>query len=436
MDLTGLPLRELRTRLASLPPRSIIIYSAVYSDGEGAYLAPIEALARFAGAANAPIITTIENQVGAGASGGMVLVPSAIGAAAGALVLRLFDGETPESLRVPQGTLVKPVFDWRQLQKWGIDESRLPAGSEIRFRDPNLWNEYRPYILGTIAAVVLQAVLIGWLLYEHGRRSRAELSARNSLEQLGRMDRIATAGELLASLAHEINQPLAGMVLKASAALRWLAREKPEVEKAREAIRDVVSAGHRAGDIVNNIRGMFSKDTNNKGAVDINNLIRSVLGFLTINLRKQAVETRSELRSDLPSVLGNEVQLQQVFLNLMMNAIEAMSAAPKRLLSVTSELSENGQVVIAIEDTGSGIDPANLDRIFKPLFTTKTRGMGMGLSICRSIVENHDGKISLSSSGPGTGTAFRIELPGLLRTTGRSIAAAWPKSEVNLTGAA
>jgi len=308
------------------------------------------------------------------------------------------------------GDSLKPMFDWRQLKRWNISEAALPLGSEIRFRPPSIWEQYSVQILAACAALLIQAALITWLIYEHRRRHIAEVESRNSMAELTYMNRRAAAGELSATIAHEVNQPLTGIVTRANAALRWLAREQPDVNKAREALDQIVSAGHRASDVVTSVRAMFRKDAQEKTPIDMNKLIWSVLGLAYIDLRKHSIETRTNLVENLAPVCGNEVQLQQVLLNLIMNAIEAMNSAEHRVLSIKSESTGHSRAYISIEDTGSGIDPANIDCIFKPLFTTKARGMGMGLSICHSIIQSHGGRIWVSP-GLNGGSIFQFELP-------------------------
>jgi len=230
------------------------------------------------------------------------------------------------------------------------------------------------------------------------------------MSQLAQVNRLATAGELSASIAHEVNQPLTGIVTKANAALRWLAPDKPDLEKARAALAQIVSAGHRASNIVMSVRSILRKDTQAKSPVDINKLIWTVLGLVWIDLRKQEIELETKLNEQLPSVRGNEVQLQQVILNLITNAIESMQPVEHRVLRVRSEPDESDGVHISIEDTGMGIDQSNLDSIFKPMFTTKATGMGMGLAICRSIIESHGGRIWISP-GIEKGSTFHFSLP-------------------------
>jgi C4-dicarboxylate-specific signal transduction histidine kinase len=273
-----------------------------------------------------------------------------------------------------------------------------------------MWEQYSTQLIIAACAVFLtQTALIGWLIYEHRRRHLAEVQARNAMAELTQLNRLATAGELSAAIAHEVRQPITGMLTTANAAIRWLSRENPEIGKARDALDQVVVAGHHANDVITNVRAMFGKDTQERRPTDLNKLLRTVLGLVYIDLREHSVETQVNLSEQLPLVIGNEVQLQQVILNLVMNAIESMNAVEPRVLSIKSEATEQGSVCISIADSGSGIGVADLSRIFKPMFTTKARGMGMGLSICKSIIESHDGQIWVSVGTP-RGSVFHFEL--------------------------
>jgi signal transduction histidine kinase len=228
--------------------------------------------------------------------------------------------------------------------------------------------------------------------------------------ELTYMNRRSAAGQLSASIAHEVLQPLTGITTRASAGLRWLRAETPNLEKAGAALEQIVIAGHRASDIVTSVRAMFRKDTSERLPVDINGLILTVLAIVRIDLQKNGVELQTQLDARVLIVEGDKVQLQQVILNLVMNAIEAMQPVRPRVLKVKSEQSKLDMVHVSIEDTGTGIDPSNLNRVFSPLFTTKERGMGMGLSICHSIIESHNGRIWVSP-GVTKGSIFQFELP-------------------------
>ena len=228
VDVTGTTMRELRKRVATLPDHSAILYTSIYSDGEGTFYPPADAVAYVAETANRPIIVSAETFIGRGGIGGLVMTPSAIGKEAANLSLRILDGENLANMPVTAGNVLQPMFDWRQLRRWGVEEWRLPQGSQILFRDPSVWEQYHLQILVVISAILLQSALISWLIYEHRHRNRAETLARNSMSELTHLNRVATAGELSASIAHEVNQPLAGITTSASAALRWLAADPPQ----------------------------------------------------------------------------------------------------------------------------------------------------------------------------------------------------------------
>jgi signal transduction histidine kinase len=300
------------------------------------------------------------------------------------------------------------------LQRWKISESRLPPGSEDQFREPTIWERYRLQALAVCAALLMQAGLISLLVHEHRSRERAELVSRKSAAELARMNRLTAAGELSASIAHEVSQPLTGISARASAALHWLSAEKPDVTKIRGALNDIINATHRADDIISSIRLTLKKGEQEKRPVHINHLIEVVLPIVQADLNKEGVELRLDLDSNLELLEVDATQLQQVILNLITNAVEAMHSVPSRILTISTQQTAPGIVRMSIEDTGPGVDRENSDRIFDRLFTTKPSGMGMGLSICRSIIERHGGHISVSK-GVNGGAIFQIELPSIRR---------------------
>ena len=408
--LMTLPLQNLLAELSHLPPQTLVFYTSLFRDGAGDSFVPHEVVERVSAAANAPTYGFLDQYVGRGIVGGNLYSVSTHGAETAKLALRVLAGTEALGPQVYEAPIQKLIFDWRQLQRWGIPESKLPAGSEIRFREPSEWDQYKRQILVVTAAILAQALLIGWLLHERQYRRRAERKARETLYELTQMNRMATAGEVSAAIAHEIKQPITGIVTMANAALRWLSKESPDIGRARELLDKVVAAGHYTSDIITNVRGLFGKDTDEKTPTDVNKLIRTVLGAVYMDLRKHSIESEVNLGEQLPPVIGNEVQLQQVILNLVMNAIDSMDPAEPRVLSVTSEIAGANGVRVSIADTGRGIDVANLNRIFQPMFTTKTRGMGMGLSICKSVIESHNGHIWASANVP-RGSIFQFELP-------------------------
>jgi signal transduction histidine kinase len=198
--------------------------------------------------------------------------------------------------------------------------------------------------------------------------------------------------------------------MQASAARQWLALREPSIEKARDTLDQIERDGLRAGEIITSLRGMFKKETQARNPIDINKLIFTVLAIVRHELQKHGVKLLTELDESLPALEGDRVQLQQVVLNLVMNAIEAMQTGALRMLSIRSRVSKPNFVHVAVEDTGTGIDPSNHDQIFDPMFTTKERGMGIGLSICHSIIESHNGRIWVTR-GIDKGSVFQFELP-------------------------
>ena len=219
-------------------------------------------------------------------------------------------------------------------------------------------------------------------------------------------------GAMTASIAHEVNQPLAAIVANANAALRWLARGQPDLTEVRATLKRIVSDGLRASQVVASIRAMFGKNRGETSPLTINDLIDEVLNLVNGELASHRILLRKELCNKLPSVMTERVQIQQVFVNLIMNAIEAMSSVSdrERVLIVKSEAFQSDYVLITLQDSGTGIDPEHMDRIFDAFFTTKDRGMGMGLSICRSIAESHGGQLWASPNNPH-GTSFYVKLP-------------------------
>jgi PAS domain S-box-containing protein len=245
-------------------------------------------------------------------------------------------------------------------------------------------------------------------------RKRTEAALQEAQLELARAARLTTMGELAASIAHEINQPLAAVVTNGSASLRWLARDVPNLEEAKEALTRVIKDANRASEVIARIRALFKNDKPEYVGVDINGAIRDVLTLTNGTLQSRNVFVRTHLLEGLPLIKGDRIQLQQVIMNLIINGADAMSSVTDRprILRIESQIDESGKMLVAIEDAGTGLDPNVADRIFEPLITTKPNGMGMGLSICRSIVEAHGGRL-WASPGSSYGAVFQFTMPTL-----------------------
>jgi C4-dicarboxylate-specific signal transduction histidine kinase len=251
---------------------------------------------------------------------------------------------------------------------------------------------------------------IGSQIGQFIERKRAEEALHHTQAQLAHVTRVATLGEMTASIAHEINQPLAAVVNNATACLHWLAAQN--LEEARQSAEFIVADGHRAGDIIDRIRALSKKAPSRKDWVDINETILEVVALARSEVQSNRVALRTRLGDSLPLVHGDRVQLQQVILNLTINAIEAMHGiddAPREL-SITSARADSQHVVVAVRDSGHGLDADDLDRMFHAFYSTKPHGMGMGLAISRTLVEAHGGRLWASANVP-RGAVFQFTLP-------------------------
>jgi signal transduction histidine kinase len=265
---------------------------------------------------------------------------------------------------------------------------------------------YTVRIIGFVANSIVLIVLLYEIETLYARLLGAVLAQRHEREV-----RLMTGDTVAAAIAHEVKQPLTAMITSADASFRFLDRHLPNLEKAKEALKRVVEDGHRAGAMVDGIRVNFKKDDRTTTAVDVNELVRHAITLELSDLKKHRILVQAEPNPRIPEVQGNQVQLQQVLLNLITNAIDAMAAKDEpRILYLKSEAYETTGVVISVADTGPGIIAQDIDRIFNPLFTTKSHGMGMGLSICRAIVEAHNGRLWVTPNTP-RGAIFQFSLP-------------------------
>lgn len=275
------------------------------------------------------------------------------------------------------------------------------------YPDPNRFSFawYTVRVIGFMSSGLVLIVLLYEITTLYSRLLVASLAQRREREA-----RRMTGDTVAAAIAHEVKQPLTAMITSADAGFRFLDRPVPNLDRVKEALKHVISDGHRAGAIIDSIRANFRNDDQARTSLDVNELIRHALALEHGDLQKHRIQVEAEPNRQLPEVTGNQVQLQQVLLNLISNAIDAMATREEpRVLFVKSEAAEGGEVVISVADTGPGIGSQDTERIFNPLFTTKSDGMGMGLPICRAIIEAHEGRLWATPNTP-QGAVFQFTL--------------------------
>jgi signal transduction histidine kinase len=410
--LNDLSFEQMLERLSKLPPRSFILLGLFLRDASGVTHNEDEALQRLHAVANAPINGLYQNQLGLGIVGGRLYQGELQGVESARIAIRVLRGEPISNFPPMFVRTQRPRYDSRELQRWNISESRLPPGSVIEFRQLTVWERYRWYIIGALLIFTLQAALIGGLLLQRTRWRRAELELQRQREELAHVTRVSTVTELTASVAHELNQPLGAILSNAEAAEMFLGADPPALHEVRDILADIRKDDQRASEVIRRMRRLLRKEELAPKSIEINEAVEEVLQLLNIDAAARKVAMDFEKTAGLPRVWCDPVHFQQVILNLVLNSMEAMAGLPqeKRQVVVRTARGDNGTVKIAVADSGPGIPPDRLPKVFEPFFTTKKEGMGMGLSIARTIVEAHHGQI-WAENNPGVGATFYFTVP-------------------------
>ena len=541
--LIGLPLRDLLDTLATLPPHTVVMYSTMFRDRAGTPFVPHDVAERIATTANAPVYAFVDQLLGRGIVGGHLYSMDAHGDEAARLALRILAGERPPTMPPVDRPVSIDLFDSRQLNRWGIDERRLPAGSVIRFRDLSIWETQRTTIIAIAGVLLVQTALILTLLFERRVRRRAqtalqeseargeiagvslgvgfwaweperdriwisepcarllglergaqrtlatfldavrprtggpldtefeqairagtpfdgewavvarnggtrwlavairandevngkrrvtgalidvterrsaELLAEEQRRELSHLGRVAVVGELSGALAHELNQPLAAILANARAGRRLLEDDGVEKAELRAILEDIEADDRRAGEVIKRVRSLVKKDGGELQLLDINDVVHEVLELAHSDLIRRGVVAQTRLSPQLPVVYADRVQVQQVLLNLIMNACDAMSdTSPGDRSLIISTTVHDSAARISVCDRGIGIAPDSLQSVFEPFVTTKRNGLGLGLAICRSIVASHAGDM-WATNNPERGATIVVSLPLVAKTT-------------------
>jgi len=526
-------IEELKGELAALDKGSVVIFLIYTRDKAGNRYSGPEVISVIAPASKAPIFGYSDTYMGLGVTGGNLQNFEATGRRVGEMGLRVLAGERPETIPQEIAPTVM-TLDWRELQRWGIREQSLPPGSVVKYKAASFWALYKWYIVGLVAAIVVEALLIAGLLISRSRRrlaeeeneklaaivessddaiwskslegtvtswnrgaerlygysaseiigqpvstlapadqqeeiaeimkkigrgesvdhletvrltkdgrridvsltvspikdahrkfvgaatiardmtasKKAEAEAIEQRAELAHLSRVTMLGELSGSLAHELNQPLTAILSNAQAAQRFLAHDDIDRDELREILSDIVDQDKRAGEVIHRLRLLLKKGEVERQSLDVNSVVQEVLKLIRGDLANQSVTTLANLGSHLPNVQGDRVQLQQVLLNLVMNACDAMNrnAPTDRQIVISTETADSAGICISVSDRGPGVAAGKLEQVFEPFITSKAHGLGLGLPICRSIIAAHGGRLWAINNAE-RGATFNFTLP-------------------------
>jgi signal transduction histidine kinase len=405
------PYESILKQAASLPQGTAIFWHLMNVDVAGVVYEGDRGLKRLHAVANAPIFSYDDGFFGEEIVGGPMHSVSEGSRDAATVAVRILGGEKAGSIKTPPSGYAAAKFDWRQLQRWGISEHLLPPGSRIYFREATVWEKYRWQIAFVCGIMLIQAVSIMILLYEHRRRRLAEVEARQRMTELAHVNRYSLAGELTASIAHELNQPLGSILVNTETAALMLESPSLDRDELREILADIRRDDQRAGEVIRRLRSLLKRTPFEAREIDLNQPVGETLDIVAGVAQAKGITVDATLSGDPLPVMGDRIQLQQVLLNLFMNAAEAMEHLDKSQRKIAVRTALDGQFAeIEIADFGPGILAGKLKEVFEPFYTSKSSGMGMGLSIARTIVEAHSGTISAENRA-GQGAVFRFRLP-------------------------
>lgn len=407
----GAPYETVLKQAASLPRGTAIFWHLMNADAAGVVYEGDTGLKKLHAVANAPIFSYDDSFFGQEIVGGPMHSVSEGSQATAGVAVRILAGEKAGEIKTPPLGYTAPKFDWRQLQRWNIPESRLPSGSRVLFREPSAWERYRWQVAIVSLVVAFQSILIAGLLYERRRRQFAEVEARERMAELAHFNRYSMAGELTASIAHELNQPLASILVNTESAALMLERPSPDVMELKEILSDIRRDDQRAGEVIRRLRSLLQRAPFETRKIDLNDAVRESIDLVSGFVHAKGVSVDATFATGGLTVLGDRIQLQQVLLNLIVNAADAMQHLEESQRKIVVRTARNRDFAeIEIADSGPGIMAGKVSEIFEPFYTTKPNGMGMGLSIARTIVEAHGGEISAENRA-GQGALFRITLP-------------------------
>jgi signal transduction histidine kinase len=405
-----LSLPEILRHCASLPRDSAIFYLTFGTDAQGGAYADERVLTELHATANVPLFGMQSVYFGSGVVGGTMMSIDNLARNTAEVAIRLLNGTPPRGVNVPPQRPGQPAFDWRELQRWGIPESRLPPGSVVRYRAPSLWSAYRGTVLTAVGGLAVQSLLIIALLYQRRARQRAERDSRRNLALAADASRRETMSALTSSIGHELGQPLGAIMHNAQALQMMVTANGATSDTIGEILSDIQTQGVRATQIIDRHRTMLKSRQLDKKPIDLRTVIDDTLALLAHDMTARQVSATVNQSSGPCVIDGDPVLLQQVLVNLLMNAMDAMAETPpdRRLVTISSDV-RAADVDVSVRDTGPGVPAHILDTLFAPFVTTKSRGLGIGLTIVRSIVGAHGGTI-VARNHPEGGATFTVTL--------------------------
>jgi signal transduction histidine kinase len=407
----GFPLPELRRRLAALNKDSAVIYSNMYRDRDGRTYFPYEVVAPMAEVSGAPIYGWYPAFLARGLTAGSMISFIENGRLTGQLAASILLGKTAASGASTTAGSSRCFANVARMEKLGLDTDALPQNCELINTPPSIWRQYRGPVVLALAALSMQALTIAALLWQRRRRHLAEDEATLRRSELARAARFASAGELSASIAHEVGQPLGAILSNADAAGIMLEEPSLDLDELHAILADVRRDALRANEVVQRLRGLLQKQPVAFGGLAFDEMLADTLTLLGPEARRRNVTIETSLDGSAARLHGDRIQLQQVLLNLTINAMDAMQDTEPcaRILSISTRKHGNG-LELNVADRGHGIPASEKARLFESLYTTKPHGMGLGLTIVRTIVEAHHGRVTVTDR-EGCGSVFSVWLP-------------------------
>ncbi|MFI5236609.1 MAG: ATP-binding protein [Ignavibacteriales bacterium] len=412
--LTDLSMDEIIQKVHNLPESSLIFVPSFNTDAKSVTYYNPEAIKLISSSANAPIFAYTDMGLGDGSVGGYILSFKKVGLLAGEYAVKILNGAKPNSMLVKEEDYYEYIFDWRQLKRWNIAGSDLiPKGSTILFKQVNLLEEYK-WVFGlAVLFLVLQSFLIATLI----RLNRSQkLMTKKIIETESRYrdflheDRILRLGQLAASLSHELNQPLTAILSTAQAGINFINSNEASPELLKQILQKIVENDKRTASILGSIRGMLKLENRKKEKINLNGCVTELIEVYKSEAIKKNTKIDIKLIDSPVYIIADKIQIQQVLLNLITNATQVMEKQKTEncMIDILQTV-ENGNVIISVRDYGKGVDESIKDRIFKPFITSRVEGSGIGLSICKSIIEDHNGKI-WAENLPDGGAKFSFSL--------------------------